>query len=89
MARRKAHPLTETPRPNLVLPRKEVAAKLKERIYLGYEIKNMQICTKEDVQQLNLKTEKWQEYNTEYLSRAFDSNSICDQFDSAGASRTI
>ncbi|MCP4603623.1 MAG: nucleotide-binding protein [Proteobacteria bacterium] len=62
------------------MARADVAAKLAERIQLGQEIRETEVRSNEQFDDLESRRKKWSAYNLEYLQRAFDSTVIADEY---------
>jgi len=67
--------------PNLVVPRAEAAQKIKARIEKGHEIRSLSINSEQDLERANAERSKWSKYNTELLTRLFDSASMAKEYD--------
>ncbi len=66
--------------PNLVLPREDVSSKLAERIELGKKLQASDVQSSDDMDRLRNAQEKWSSYNSEYLSRCFDVQTISRKY---------
>jgi len=74
-------PARETAKqPSLTQHRSQVAEVLQERIQLGKALKNREIRSSDEIDQLRVEQRKWHEYNVEYLSRCFDVPSVAESY---------
>jgi predicted nucleotide-binding protein len=69
-------------KPSLVSPRGEVQKKLEERIALGRSIQNRDFRNSDEIDAAGSEQKKWNNYNMEYLRRAFDNESIAQEYKS-------
>lgn len=82
MARRKSQTSPPPENPRLAKPRDEVQRMLDERISKGADLlhRHDTIATNEDFEMLKDAYKKWDSYNTEFLSRAFDSDAVSQEY---------
>ena len=80
MARRKSPQQPLKTNPVLIHPRSEVAAALEDRVAEGVALRDRPVNTQENYEQLKMDRTAWSDYNREYLARAFDSDTIADEY---------
>lgn len=66
--------------PSLLIPKVEVEKKLQERIELGRSLHSSEIRSEQELDKYRSENKKWNSYNTEYLSRCFDVQSISESY---------
>ncbi len=64
----------------LVIPQEEAIEKIRQRIELGTNIKNLNINSQEEFEQARSEFYKWSAFNRELLSRIFDNRSIEEEY---------
>jgi predicted nucleotide-binding protein len=67
--------------PNLIVPRKEAAAKIQAQINKGIQIRDISIRSQEDLSRAWAEETKWSKYNSELLTRLFDNPSVAQEYD--------
>jgi predicted nucleotide-binding protein len=79
MARTKA-PTEPLPPPELLKPRAELEAQLREQVTSAKAIAVRALRTTADLEQARKDRERWSSYNTELLLRSFSNRSVADDF---------
>lgn len=80
MVTKKAAPAEKLPPPSLVIPMLQVHQKLSERVSEGKKIKERRLNSEADLEQAREERTKWSRYNIEYLTRAFDNESLALEY---------
>lgn len=66
--------------PNLVVPREEAREKIQERIDKGQQLRDLPIRSEAELEDARAEYSNWSSYNSELLSRLFDSSSIARRY---------
>lgn len=84
MASKRLSPIQKPVPPSLILSREEVRAKLEDRIKEGHSIQAGPFRSEMDLDTAKATRTRWSSYNLEYLTRAFDNDSIAAEYRKIG-----
>lgn len=80
MATRKKTTMEPKAPAELLISRDEAKSKLQERIQKGFEIKQSQITSREELDTANNEYSKWSSFNTELLKRIFTTDELSEEY---------
>jgi Predicted nucleotide-binding protein containing TIR -like domain len=84
MAKNSNNKNAEQINPSLILSRSIVEEKIQERINFGKELLQLNINSIAELEELNQRKRKWDEYNNELLLRCFDTRTLAEAYMKAG-----
>lgn len=80
MAKKTSKTFEQPPPPSLTAPRESAVQKLQVQIDKGQQIRQKEIRSQAELEDVRAERIKWSKYNTELLLRLFDNSSMADEY---------
>jgi len=89
MATRKTSVPEELPRPSLLIPKAEAAAKIADQIAIGKNLRDRSFNNEADFRQARTELREWHDYNRELLGVIFSNEKFSNEYSHGSHGRTV